>query len=217
MLIVRQFVCGPLANNVYVISSEDTGDCALIDPGQDSEETLEYIRDNQLTARYILLTHAHFDHVFALAEAKQQLAVPIAMHPDDLPFLRNLPETAATWGFTGAKPAPEPDIHLAHGQVLELGDLQLEVRHTPGHSPGQVAFVGPGHAIVGDTLFWRGIGRYDLPGSDFHALRRSIEEQLYTLPGETVVWPGHGQETTIDEERRFNPYIGKGARFSPQL
>jgi len=80
-----------------------------------------------------------------------------------------------------------------------------------------VAYIIGGHAFVGDTLFWRGIGRYDLPGADYYALMRSIQEQLYTLPGETIVWPGHGQHTTIDEERRLNPYIGEGARFAPQL
>lgn len=217
MISVAQFVCGPLANNVYVIHHEETGDCALVDPAQGSDEAFQFIATHQLTPRFILLTHAHFDHVFELAEAKQRLAVPIALHPADLPFLHQMPETASGWGFGGAQPAPEPEILLTHGQVLNLGGRRIEVRHTPGHSPGQVAFIVGGHALVGDTLFWRGIGRYDLPGSDYNALMRSIEEQLYTLPGETVVWPGHGQETTIEEERRFNPYIGKGARFSPQL
>lgn len=217
MLKVEQFVCGPLANNVYVASSARTADCVVVDAPQGSENVVEFIRQTQLVPRFILLTHAHFDHLLALAELKQQLQVPVAMHADDLPFLRRMLETASGWGFTSDQPAPEPDILIEHGQQLEFAEYQIEVRHTPGHSPGQVAFIIDGHAFVGDTLFWRGIGRYDLPGSDYYALMRSIEEQLYTLPGDTVVWPGHGQETTIDEERRLNPYVGEGARFSPLL
>jgi glyoxylase-like metal-dependent hydrolase (beta-lactamase superfamily II) len=217
MLKVEQFVCGPLQNNVYVFSSDSGGDCAIVDPAIDSAPALAYINAQGLKPRYILLTHAHFDHVFGLAEVKRQLDAPIALHADDLPMLKQMPDIAASWGFAGAPAPPQPEILVEHGQQLDLGDSRIEVRHTPGHSPGQVAYIIGGHAFVGDTLFWRGIGRYDLPGADYHALMRSIQEQLYTLPGETIVWPGHGQHTTIDEERRLNPYIGEGARFAPQL
>jgi len=217
MLKVEQFVCGPLQNNVYVFSDEQSRECAIVDPAVGSQLALEHIRAQQLRPRYILLTHAHFDHVFALAEVKRQLDAPIAIHADDLPLLKLMPETAASWGFAGAQPAPQPELLVEHGQQLDFGEYQIEVRHTPGHSPGQVAYIIGGQAFVGDTLFWRGIGRYDLPGADYHDLMRSIEKQLYVLPGATIVWPGHGQHTTIDEERRLNPYVGKGARFGPQL
>lgn len=217
MLEVKRFVCGPLENNVYLLIDDDSRQCAVVDPGIASDEVLSWIRDNDLEPRLILLTHAHFDHVFDLAKFKRQLDAPIAMHPADLPLLRRMAETAAGWGVPGAEAAPEPDVLLAHGQVLELGAHRIEVRHTPGHSLGQVAFIVDGHAFVGDTLFHRGIGRYDLPGSDFEQLAQSILEQLYTLAPETRVWPGHGPETSIDEERRLNPFIGDGARFQPNL
>lgn len=217
MLEVKRFVCGPLENNVYLLTDQDTQQCAVIDPGIASDAVIDHILVNGCQLRLILLTHAHFDHAYALALYKRRFDVPIALHPADLTFLRKLAETASSWGFAGAEAAPEPDLLLKHGQVLELGTRRIEVRHTPGHSPGQVAFIVDGHAFVGDTLFWRGIGRYDLPGCDYDALVSSVQEQLYTLAPETQVWPGHGPETTIDEERRLNPFIGDGARFQPNL
>ncbi|MBN2081157.1 MBL fold metallo-hydrolase [bacterium] len=217
MLSVERFICGPLQNNVYLLVDDTSNECAVIDPGIDCQVVIEAIRNKSLTTRYILLTHGHFDHVFSLADFKRELGAQVVMHPADEPLIERLSEVSANWGFPGASPAPPPDIELAHGQRLDLGETTIEVRHTPGHSPGQVAFITGGNAFVGDTLFWRGIGRYDLPGSDFAALVRSITEQLYTLPGATIVWPGHGQETTVDEERRLNPYVGDGARFKPQI
>lgn len=217
MLSVKRFVCGPLENNVYIVVNDAANSCAIIDPAPGSAKVLAHVEKQALTVRYLLLTHGHFDHVFALAEFHAKYGAPIALHPGDIEMYNRLPETAAQWGVPDAKPAPAPEIMLEHGQVLDLDGAQLAVRHTPGHSPGQVAFVFPGHAIVGDTLFRRGIGRWDLPGADYHTLERSIREQLYTLPPETVVWPGHGPETTIGEEIKHNPYIGDGARFTPKI
>jgi hydroxyacylglutathione hydrolase len=217
MLSVKRFVCGPLENNVYVVVNDAAGCCAIIDPAPGSARVLAHVEKQALAVRYLLLTHGHFDHVFALAEFHAKFGAPIALHPGDREMYDRLPETAAQWGVPDAQTPPPPDILLEHGQVLDLDGAAITVRHTPGHSPGQVAFVLPGHALVGDTLFRRGIGRWDLPGADYHTLERSIREQLYTLPPETVVWPGHGPETTIDEEIQHNPYIGDGARFTPKI
>jgi glyoxylase-like metal-dependent hydrolase (beta-lactamase superfamily II) len=137
------------------------------------------------------------------------------MHADDLELLARLPQTVVNWGFPEvAQPLP-PDVLLAQGELITICGQEMLIRHTPGHCPGNVAFIWPGHAIVGDTLFRRGIGRYDLPGASFEVLKRSIEEQLYTLPPETVVYPGHGELTNIGDEVRLNPFIGENVRFAP--
>jgi glyoxylase-like metal-dependent hydrolase (beta-lactamase superfamily II) len=206
-----------LQNNVYLVICEETERAAVVDPGIDAEELLEEIARRDLAVDYLLITHGHFDHVYSAARFAEATGAALAIHPADLPLLEHLPDTAASWGFPGAPAAPAPGLLLAHGQRIRLGMHELEVRHTPGHSPGHVAFVAPGHALVGDTLFYRGVGRWDLPGANYDDLERSIREQLYTLPGATVVWPGHGQRTTIGEELRFNPYIGNGARFTPKV
>lgn len=217
MLKVACFVCGPLENNVYLVSCTETRRCAVIDPGMETEAVQEEINAGDLGVDYVLNTHGHFDHVFSNALYVAVYGAQLAIHQADLPFLRQMPETAEAWGFPGATPSPEPGLLLEHGAVLQLGRCQIHVRHTPGHSPGQVAFCLPGNAVVGDTLFHRGIGRWDLPGANYHALERSVKEQLYTLPDATIVWPGHGQHTTIGEEKRLNPYIGDGARFLPKV
>lgn len=217
MLEVVRFVCGPLQNNVYLWVHGGTRQCAVIDPGIEAQPLHDYIRQHGLKVQLILNTHGHFDHVYGNAEFKAQYAVPLAVNKDDWPLLARLPETAANWGFPDAPDSPEPDLPLEHGQKLTLGDQTIEVRHTPGHSPGQVALINGLNAIVGDTLFYRGVGRWDLPGADWYMLEQSIRAQLYTLPDETIVWPGHGDPTTIGDERRLNPYIGEGARFIPKL
>jgi glyoxylase-like metal-dependent hydrolase (beta-lactamase superfamily II) len=213
---IERFVCGPLANNVYLVVSAETRQCAVVDPGMDAEVVLNLIGERGLEVVYILNTHAHFDHTFSNAAFSQATGAPLALHPADLPLLERLVESATGWGFSGGMPSPEPQIELAHGQRLELAGEMLEVRHTPGHSPGQVAFIFQGNALVGDTLFWRGVGRWDLPGADLAQLEHSIRRQLFSLPDETVVWPGHGEQTTIGEEKRFNPYFGDDARFAPK-
>ena len=217
MLEVKAFVCGPLENNVYLLVHGGSRQCAVVDPGMQSEAVLDHIAQHELAVKLVLNTHAHFDHTFMNAEFVKRFNAPLALHPADLPLLQRLADSAANWGFAGATPSPEPDILLEHGQTLELAGVPIEVRHTPGHSPGQVAFIASGSALVGDTLFWRGVGRWDLPGGDFETLERSVLEQLYTLPPETKVYPGHGAFTTIGDERRLNPYIGDGARFDPKL
>jgi hydroxyacylglutathione hydrolase len=218
MLTLLRYICGPLENNVYLWLDRETRDCAVVDPGIGCEEVQAVIEQLSLEVRLILNTHGHFDHIFSNAGFTARYPqARLALHPGDLPLLEHLPQTAAGWGFPGAAACPPPDILLQHGQQLELGAARIAVRHTPGHSPGQVAFISGEDAVVGDTLFYRGVGRWDLPGSDFHALERSILEQLYTLPDATQVWPGHGEPTTIGDERRLNPYIGDGARFKPKL
>jgi hydroxyacylglutathione hydrolase len=216
MLEVVRFICGPLPNNVFLLVNPDTQETAIVDPGIGTEEVLRHVQQEGLSLQHILITHAHFDHVYGLAE--WQARFPEArtyMHPDDLQLLGRLQQTVANWGFPVPEQPADPEVQLAHGQRITVCGQELEVRHTPGHCPGNVAFVWPGHVAVGDTLFRRGIGRYDLPGGDFDLLERSIREQLYTLPPDTAVYPGHGELTTIGEEIRHNPFVGENVRFAP--
>jgi glyoxylase-like metal-dependent hydrolase (beta-lactamase superfamily II) len=217
MLKVELHVCGPLGNNVYLLVCPETERCAVVDPGMESKGVLEELTRRGLALDYVLNTHGHFDHIYNNALFISATGARLALHTADMPLLSRLVETAGAWGFDGAEPSPAPDILLKHGDTVPLGRHLIEVRHTPGHSPGHVAFICGGDAISGDTLFYRAIGRWDLPGADFPTLERSIKEQLYTLPDETIVWPGHGQHTTIGEEKRLNPYVGAGARLLPKL
>jgi glyoxylase-like metal-dependent hydrolase (beta-lactamase superfamily II) len=200
---VYGFAVGPLQENTYLLVGED-GRGAIVDPGDEPERILAEVRRVGLKPEAILLTHAHFDHVGAVAPLVEALGLPVYLHPADLPPYQSAAQSAARWGLYIPQP-PEPTLPLAEGQTLDLG-LGLEVLFLPGHAPGHVGFYRPGHLISGDVLFRGGIGRYDLPGSDPQKLFASLQK-LTELPPETVVYPGHGPKTTIAEERASNPYL----------
>jgi glyoxylase-like metal-dependent hydrolase (beta-lactamase superfamily II) len=200
---VYGFAVGPLQENTYLLVGED-GRGAIVDPGDEPERILAEVRRVGLKPEAILLTHAHFDHVGAVAPLVEALGLPVYLHPADLPLYQSAAQSAARWGLYIPQP-PEPTLPLAEGQTLDLG-LGLEVLFLPGHAPGHVGFYRPGHLISGDVLFRGGIGRYDLPGSDPQKLFASLQK-LTELPPETVVYPGHGPKTTIAEERASNPYL----------
>jgi len=200
---VYGFAVGPLQENTYLLVGED-GRGAIVDPGDEPERILAEVRRVGLKPEAILLTHAHFDHVGAVAPLVEALGLPVYLHPADLPLYQSAALGAARWGLYIPQP-PEPTLPLAEGQTLDLG-LGLEVLFLPGHAPGHVGFYRPGHLISGDVLFRGGIGRYDLPGSDPQKLFASLQK-LTELPPDTVVYPGHGPKTTIAEERASNPYL----------
>jgi glyoxylase-like metal-dependent hydrolase (beta-lactamase superfamily II) len=191
-----------------VLTSTTTGQSAVIDPSWDGRGILARVRKEGWTVTSILLTHAHFDHVGALAELHELTGAPIYIHAEAAPMLERAPAAAAMWGFT-VDPAPPPDHFLTEGDLLTIGELQVEVLFTPGHAPGHVCFYLPVHAVLfdGDVLFQGSIGRTDLPGGDFELLMSSIREKLLPLPDETAVLSGHGPATTIGDERRGNPFL----------
>ena len=205
MEIVR-YELGPMANNTYLIIDESTRDAALIDPSFDSESLWPEIEQRKLNIRYILNTHAHFDHIIGNAFYVQKTGAPLALHRDDLERLRALPETARRYHFE-AGPSPDPDLYLEHGQTLALGETSIRIVHTPGHSPGSVTFLFDDVAIVGDVLFEGSIGRTDFPGCSLQTLLHSIRTELLSLPDATKVLPGHNEPTTIGKERVSNPHI----------
>ncbi len=205
-MIIRQLAVGPLQANCFIVGCERTRQAAVIDPGDEADRILFALAERGLTVSHILNTHGHFDHVGANRQLKRSTGAPILIHALDAPMLRLLARTAAAWGMA-AENSPDPDRLIDEGETVAVGDLTLQVIHTPGHTPGGVSFYADGCLFVGDTLFAGSVGRTDFPGGDFEALRRSIQEKLFRLPDEVRVFTGHGPETTIGEEKRTNPFV----------
>lgn len=206
-MIIKTLVVGPIQTNCYLIGCPETLEGAVIDPGWDAPAILSAAEAASLTIKYVLNTHAHWDHVSANADVLEATGAQLALHPGDLPLL--LDRGGANLWRIPARSSPEPDIELAEGQVVQIGKLNLQVLFTPGHTPGHVSFyeAAAGAVFSGDVLFRQGIGRTDLPGGDHRTLMHSIQEVLMTLPPETIVYSGHGPATTISNERRANPWL----------
>lgn len=194
--------------NCAIVADEDTMEAFLIDPGDEPGVILAEVERLKVQVKAILITHAHLDHVSALAETKEALGVPAYMHPGEQALYDTLGKQAAMFGL------PEPrmttiDEPLAEGMRLQLGRYTFHALETPGHSPASVSFYIPlaQRVIAGDTLFRRSIGRTDLPGGSLERLLKSIRTKLLTLPPETEVYSGHGPETTVGDEARHNPFL----------
>ncbi|MBK7671729.1 MAG: MBL fold metallo-hydrolase [bacterium] len=197
---------GPLRMNAVLVTSPGTGEAVLIDPGDEPAQLLAWVRASGCRVTALLATHGHFDHVGAAAEVGAALGLPLRCHPDDAPMIRQMPLIQEGYGFP-ATAVPTLVTDLVDGARVPLGDGFLEVVHVPGHAMGEVMFVLPGLAIVGDCLFAGSVGRTDLPGGDFATLEKSIRERIYTLPDATIVVSGHGPDTTVGREKATNPYV----------
>jgi len=200
---------GTLACNCSIVGDEATGEAIVIDPGDDIERVQEILARHGLRARYIVATHAHIDHVAGIEKLQRASGAAVLLHEGDLPLYQNLAMQAA---WLGVRPpgTVEVDQFLREGDALRWGSLQLEVLHTPGHSPGSLSLHLSGEhrrIFSGDTLFQGSIGRTDLWGGSFDQILRSIHETLLRFPDETPVFPGHGPSTTIGEERECNPFL----------
>jgi glyoxylase-like metal-dependent hydrolase (beta-lactamase superfamily II) len=211
-VILEHAAVPPFYKNGFVIGCEETREGALIDPGDEVDALLAAAVRHRLTITRILLTHAHLDHVTGVARAKQALDVPVWLHQADNFLYEGVVEQGRMFGLQ-VDPQPPVD-HFYDGEgPLRFGRYAVRVLHTPGHCPGGVCLavsrVGePGATLfVGDTLFAGSIGRTDLPGGDMETLLRSIRLVLFTFPDDTIVWSGHGPETTIGRERRTNPFL----------
>lgn len=211
-MLIEVFPVGPIQANCVLVGDPASGILAVVDPGADAARIMERVAATGFEVAMVLHTHGHVDHAAGTGHLVELLGrpVPVGLHREELELYHNLPVQAAMFGLPSAAP-PEPTLWLEHGQRLELGGLTLEVRHTPGHSPGGVSFLldgGPERVVVvGDVLFAGSIGRTDLWGGSFPVLERSIREQLYSLPDDTRVVCGHGPDTTVGEERRTNPFV----------
>lgn len=207
---VVRFTCGPFEENPYLLVGPSGREAILVDPGLESEPILDRAAERGVSITLILNTHAHLDHVACNRFFHEATGAPIAIHPDDLPLLEGVERQGAMFGVR-VPSSPAPSILLAEGEPVRLEGVELEVLHTPGHSPGGVCLRFGGEMLVGDTLFRGSVGRTDLPGGDTGTLVRSIRGKLFSLPDEVVCWPGHGPETTIGEERLHNPFVSDAA------
>jgi glyoxylase-like metal-dependent hydrolase (beta-lactamase superfamily II) len=211
---VIQIPNGAFAENCFLVV--DDGECAIVDPGEEAGLILHKVRETGAKAVAIWLTHAHLDHVLGVPAVAAATGAPVWLHPADRPLYDGVPQQAAWFGFEAPGPLPAPDHAFAHGQTVNVGGTSFEVRHAPGHSPGSVCLVAPaaGIALSGDVLFAGSIGRTDLPGGDFETLIGSIERELLSLPDDTILYSGHGPETTIGRERRANPFLTGASRLA---
>ena len=209
--IVEALPIGQLAANCYVVICPATRAAALLDPGDEAPRILERVRALNARITRVIHTHGHFDHISATEAVLAGLLgnPPLAAHPADAYlYADGAQDMARVYGYGVARPRVRPSVELADGDEIAVGTLRLRVIHTPGHTPGSVSLlVAPWCVFTGDTLFRRGIGRTDLPGGDEDAIYTSIETRLYPLDGALAVYPGHGEASTIDEERRLNPFV----------
>jgi len=211
MLQITGFTFNPFQENTYVLYNEQ-GACWIIDPGMYNAEEekilFDFLTQEKLRPQQIINTHTHIDHILGIHSLKAKYQLPFGMHEDDLPILRNAAGSAMMLGLPPFT-APQADFYIQSGATLNLGQDTIEVRLAPGHSPGSIVFYYPegGFVVAGDVLFQGSVGRTDLPGGDFSTLSNSIQHQLYTLPDDTLVYPGHGAATTIGEEKRSNPFV----------
>ena len=205
ILIIRNLEVGPIMANCFILGCEETREAVVIDPGDDAPEILSELADARLKIKYILNTHGHFDHVGANKKLKEATNAPILIHKADAPMLPALSAHARMFGLS-AENSPEADRFIEDGDLISFGKITLKVLHTPGHTPGGVSFYTDGKVFVGDTLFAGSIGRTDFPGGDYDTLIASIQKKLFPLGDDVVAYTGHGPETTIGREKRFNPF-----------
>jgi glyoxylase-like metal-dependent hydrolase (beta-lactamase superfamily II) len=210
-MIVTQITVGAFQENCYLVADPESDALAIVDPGSEADTIVKEVERSGKTPAAIWVTHAHVDHIGAIAPLKQRWDVPVWLHPLDEPLYRVGGRQAQLYGVPYDEP-PTPDRAFEDGATLRLGALELTVMHAPGHSPGHVVIHGHGNALVGDCLFAGSIGRTDLPFSNGAQLEASLA-RIAALPPETVVHPGHGEATTIGEERITNPFLNGTARI----
>lgn len=209
-LTIYQATLGLVQTNTYLLGDSDTGTAILIDPVDDAPLLMKMAAEHGLTIKYILATHAHFDHILASAALKELTNAPFYIHQDCEPWLEHLPQQGRMFGLPSFPEAAVPDHLLTNeDEWLEAGPFHLQLLHTPGHAPGHISFFLPEERIVfsGDCLFAGSIGRTDLPGADYHQLMQSIFDKLVPLGDDVRVLPGHMRATTIGRERQTNPFL----------
>jgi hydroxyacylglutathione hydrolase len=209
-MIHKIFPVGPLQCNCSILGDEKTHEAMVIDPGDQIEGILEILRQEKLTLKQIVITHAHIDHVGGAMKLKAATGAPILMNQNDYALLKML-DMQATWVGMKSPGEVQIDESVSQGRVLKIGEIASQVIDTPGHTEGSICIYFPAEQklIAGDTLFAGSIGRTDLPGGSMEKIMRSLHHQVLVLPDETEVTPGHGPNTTIGDEREMNPFLQK--------
>ena len=209
MVRIHTLVVGQLQTNCYIIQSQK--EALIVDPGAEPERIVRFTNDLGLVPSRIIATHSHFDHVLGVDKLRSSFKIPFQIHRNDLPILESMQARVRQFMGFDVPPPPKVDSFLQDGDIVRFGGDTIRVVHTPGHSPGSISLQGNTYVLTGDALFNQSIGRTDLPGGDLEILLSSIRKRLFTLADETVVYPGHGPETSIGDERLANPFVGETA------
>jgi len=209
-MVVKQYEVGNFSVFCYLIGDENTGEGLFIDPADEADRLLsEAKRHGIKEIKYIVNTHSHVDHIMGNREMVRRTGAKIVIHEKDAKFLTRMPQDLLM--MFRAEPSPPADILVKEGDIIEVGNVRLRVIHTPGHSPGGISLYMDGMVFTGDTLFVGSVGRTDFPGSSWEEMEASIKNKLYTLPGDTIVYPGHNYgptpTSTIQYEKRHNPFV----------
>ena len=211
---VHTLVVGRLETNCYILRSDSTA--LIIDPGDEPERILRFLDDIAVKPSKIIATHTHFDHVLGVNAIRAGLNIPFLIHRDDLPMLESMQSRVREFMGFSVPPPPKVDQFLADGESITIGQDRVTVIHTPGHSPGSISLAGRDYVLTGDAMFNQSIGRTDLPGGDLDTLVRSITHRLFSLDDDTIVYPGHGPETSIGDEKLANPFVGQVSKRIPE-
>jgi glyoxylase-like metal-dependent hydrolase (beta-lactamase superfamily II) len=210
-MLLHAFVTGPLETNTYLVGDRAAGEALVIDPGGDPGEILAFLARERLRCRSVVNTHGHFDHISGNRGLVSATGASLLAHEGDAPMFGKA-ATQARFFMLHADNSPQPDRFLRDHEEVRIGAVPLRVVHTPGHSPGSITLLAPGVAFCGDLVFHGSVGRTDLPGGSERVLLDSIRRHIMTLPDDTVLYPGHGPETTVGLEKRQNPFFQAALR-----
>lgn len=209
-MILKALETGPLMVNTYIIADEQSKEAMVVDPGGNADNIMNFLKENGLTCKMIFNTHTHWDHIGGNADLKKLTNAPIVTHEKEAPMLESASAQARLFGMQ-ASDSPGAEKLVKQDDILKLGEIEFRIIELPGHSPCGVGLVfsdgNESYAIVGDALFAGSIGRTDFPGGDFNVLIQKVKENIFTLSEKTIVLPGHGPSTTVEREKRFNPFF----------
>lgn len=202
---IEHVAVGPLQSNCYIIYDEKSLHAMVVDPGDEPDRIMDIVKQNKLSVDFIICTHAHFDHIGAVIDIKNATNAKVVINKGDLEIYMSAKDQAALWGYE-LEQLPQPDMFVSDGDDLAIGGLKFKVLHTPGHSPGGICLYGEGVLITGDTVFAGSVGRTDFYGGNTGELKKSFQK-IISLPSETKILPGHGEWSTVDEEKEISLFV----------